>query len=44
MQGSLHYVTLKQSGYNECNTAVTFYHDRTHFNSQNENPENYKKT
>jgi WD repeat-containing and planar cell polarity effector protein len=38
MQGSLHYVTLKQSGYNECNTAVTFYHDRTHFNSQNENP------
>ena len=38
MQGSLHYVTLKQSGYNECNTAVTFYHDKTHFNSQNENP------
>ena len=38
MHGSIHYLTLKQSGYNESNTAVTFYHDKTHFNSQTENP------
>lgn len=37
MQCSLHYLSLKQSGYDESNTAVTFYHDRTHFNAQNEN-------
>ena len=38
MQASIHYVTLKQSGYDESNTAATFYHDKTHFSSQNENP------
>lgn len=31
---SVHFLTLKQIGYEELNPAVTFYHDRTHFGAQ----------
>jgi hypothetical protein len=34
---SVHFLTLKQIGYEESNVAVTFYHDRTHFESQQRN-------
>ena len=30
---SVHFITLKQVGYEESNVAVTSYHDRTHFES-----------
>lgn len=32
---SLHFYTLKQIGYEESNVAVTSYHDRTHFETNN---------
>ena len=34
---SVHYMTLRQVGYDESNTAVTFYHDRTHFDQTQRN-------
>ncbi len=34
---SVHFLTLKQIGYVESNTAVTFYHDRTHFDHTQRN-------
>lgn len=34
---SVHFYTLAQMGYEESNSAVTFYHDRTHFDSNKRN-------
>ncbi|CAF0928780.1 unnamed protein product [Brachionus calyciflorus] len=34
---SVHFLTLKQIGYEESNVAVTFYHDRTHFDQNQKN-------
>lgn len=34
---SVHFWTLRQIGYDDTNTALTFYHDRTHFQHQNRN-------
>jgi hypothetical protein len=34
---SIHYTTLKQIGYDESNVAVSFYHDRTHFEPSQRN-------
>lgn len=34
---SVHFLTLKQIGYDESNVAVTFYHDRTHFELNRKN-------
>lgn len=34
---SVHFLTLKQIGYEESNVAVTFYHDRTHFDPNQRN-------
>ncbi len=34
---SVHFLTLKQIGYEESNVAVTFYHDRTHFDPSQRN-------
>ena len=34
---SVHFLTLKQIGYEESNVAVTFYHDRTHFEANQRN-------
>ena len=34
---SVHYLTLSQVGYEEKNTAVSFYHDRTHFDATKRN-------
>lgn len=34
---SVHFHTLSQVGYEETNTAVTFYHDRTHFDPNKRN-------
>lgn len=34
---SVHYLTLSQVGYEEKNTAVSFYHDRTHFDGTKRN-------
>jgi hypothetical protein len=34
---SAHFLTLKQIGYEESNIAVTFYHDRTHFEQYQRN-------
>ena len=37
LECSVHFVTLMQTGYDELNTAVTFYHDRTHFDDKQRN-------
>jgi hypothetical protein len=37
MNCSVHFLTLKQVGYDESNIAVTFYHDRTHFDEHQRN-------
>ena len=34
---SVHFLTLKQVGYEEANVAVTFYHDSTHFDPKHRN-------
>lgn len=34
---SVHFLTLKQIGYEESNVAVSFYHDRTHFDPNQRN-------
>ncbi len=34
---SVHFLTLNQTGYEELNSAVTFYHDRTHFDAKQRN-------
>ena len=34
---SVHFLTLKQIGYEESNVAVNFYHDRTHFDQTQRN-------
>lgn len=34
---SVHFLTLKQTGYEESNVAVTFYHDRSHFDARQRN-------
>lgn len=34
---SVHFFTLSQMGYEESNSAVTFYHDRTHFDENKRN-------
>jgi hypothetical protein len=34
---SLHFLTLRQEGYDETNVALSFYHDRTHFEPSSRN-------